>query len=110
MHIAMRYHQQNILSTKASLVLTTSLVMFRFVRCTDFIEFLCVSARGSRLERASLCFRICDVSGRGAISRADLGRVLDSVAELVGCGSLGRADTVIDRIFARSDLKHHQLN
>ena len=33
----------------------------RYVHCKELLDFLCVTARGSALERAALCFTICDV-------------------------------------------------
>ena len=58
------------------------------MKCKDFVDFLCVSARGSSVERARLCFNICDIQRRGAISKTDLLFVFTSVAELVGCDSI----------------------
>ena len=71
------------------------------MHCKELLDFLCVTARGSALERASLCFTICDVQGRGAITRTDLLVVLGSIADLVGVNSLRETEEVLDRIFPR---------
>jgi len=76
-----------------------------YVHCKELLDFLCVAARGSALERASLCFSICDVQGRGAITRTDLLVVLGSIADLVGVDSLGETEEILERIFPRLDAQ-----
>ena len=76
-------------------------VIFRYVHCKEFMDFLCISARGNQHERGTLCFNICDIQKRGAISTTDLGIVLNSITDLVGTKSYNKSSDLIDKIFSR---------
>ena len=75
--------------------------MFRYVHCKEFMDFLCISARGNQHERGTICFNICDIQRREAISRNDLSIVLCSVADLLGCKSTSKIEELINKIFLR---------
>ena len=53
-----------------------------FVFCNEFVEFLCVTARGSPRQRSDLVFRLCDLERTGAVSFKHLATVLKSVSQL----------------------------
>ena len=53
-----------------------------FVFCNEFVEFLCVTARGSPRQRADLVFRLCDLERTGTVTFKHLATVLKSVSQL----------------------------
>ena len=53
-----------------------------FVFCNEFVEFLCVTARGSPRQRSDLVFRLCDLDRSGGVTFKHLNTVLKSIGQL----------------------------
>ena len=53
-----------------------------FVFCNEFVEFLCLTARGSPRQRSHLVFRLCDLDRTGGVTFKHLATVLKSIGQL----------------------------
>ena len=69
-----------------------------FVFCNEFVEFLCVTARGSPRQRSDLVFRLCDLERAGAVTFKQLATVLKSVSQL------GKATIALSKLRDRRTL------